>query len=81
MGSSLEAEIYIYVGDNNLKSILNNVEMKKILMVSQFIFLDSPSDKVQDSLYEFNIQEENINILIKKTNFLKCIRCWNLKKK
>ena len=50
--------------------------MKKIMMVSQFIFLDSPSDKVQDSLYEFNIQEENINILIKKTNFLKCIRCW-----
>ena len=76
IGSSLEAEIFIYVRDNQLKSILNSVEMKKVMMVSQFIYLDSSSDKVQDSLYEFNIQEENINILIKKTNFLKCIRCW-----
>ena len=76
IGSSLEAEIFIYIGDNNLKSILNSVEMKKIMMVSQFIFLDNPSDKVKDSLYELNIQEENINILIKKTNFLKCVRCW-----
>ena len=76
IGSSLEAEIFIYVGDNHLKRILNSVEMKKVMMVSQFIFLDSPSDKVKNSLYQFNIKEENINILIKKTNFLKCVRCW-----
>ena len=54
--------------------------MKKIMMVAQFIFLDNPKDKVQDSLYEFNIQEENINIQIKKTTFLKCARCWQFEK-
>ena len=50
--------------------------MKKILMVSKFIFLDSTNDKAPESLYETNIKEENIFIQIKKTNFLKCIRCW-----
>ena len=80
IGSSLEAEIFIYIENTNLRSILNSVEMKKIMMVAQFIFLDNPRDKVQDSLYELNIQEENMNIKIKKTNFLKCARCWQFLK-
>ena len=29
MGSSLEAEIYIFIDDDNLKSILKNIEIKK----------------------------------------------------
>ena len=45
-------------------------------MVAKFNFLHRISDKVLDPLYETNIQEENINIFIKKTTFLKCIRCW-----
>ena len=76
LGSSLEAEIYIFIDDSNLKSILKNIKIKKILMVANFIFLDRFSDKVSDPLYETNIPEENINIFIKKTTFLKCIRCW-----
>ena len=39
IGSSLEAEIYIYLGDN-LQKAFKNIEIKKILMVSKFIFLD-----------------------------------------
>ena len=76
IGSSLETEIYIYVDDNNLRKVLKNIDMKKILMVSKFIFLDNTNDKAPESLYETNIKEENIFIQIKKTTFLKCIRCW-----
>ena len=36
--SSLEAEIFIYIENTNLRSILNSVEMKKIMMVAQFYF-------------------------------------------
>ena len=76
IGSSLETEIYIYVEDHNLRKILKNIKMKKILMVSKFKFLDNTYDKTPEALYETNIKEENIFIQIKKTNFLKCIRCW-----
>ena len=39
VGSSLEVEIYIYVGDDSLKNTLQSIEIKKILMVARFIFL------------------------------------------
>ena len=43
--------------------------MKKVMMVSQFIFLDSLSDRVQILFMKLILKRENINILIKKTNF------------
>ena len=73
VGSSLEVEIYIYVGDDSLKN-LAKYRNKKILMVARFIFLKSIDEKVANSLYETSVSKENIKVLI-KTAFLKCIRC------
>ena len=80
IGTSLEAEVYIYIGDKSLKNMLDNIEMKKILIISKFLFLNSIDEKVEDFLYKETIAEENIVVIIKKTNYFKCLRCWQFEK-
>ena len=76
IGSSLEAEIYIHIDSKNLQNLLKGIDLKKILMVSKFIFLENVDDKIPATLYETKNEEESMLIQIKKTNYLKCIRCW-----
>ena len=45
-------------------------------MVSKFTFLNDINDKVSDSLHDVIVKAENLCIKIKKTSFLKCVRCW-----
>ncbi|MBF96186.1 MAG: Isoleucine--tRNA ligase [Alphaproteobacteria bacterium MarineAlpha9_Bin4] len=80
IGSSMEAEVYIYIGDKNLNSTLNDIEMKKILIVSSFVLLNSIDEEVQGHLYKEKNVEENLVVFIKKTSHLKCLRCWQYDK-
>ena len=76
IGSSLETEIYIYIGDKKLRNIIESLDMKKILIISKFILLNNNKVKVENNLYEEKNVEGDFAVYVKKTNYLKCIRCW-----
>ena len=80
IGSSLEAEVHIFVGDKNIRNILSDIEMKKILIISKFVLLNSIDEKVPDFLHEETDVEEKFVVFIKKTKYLKCLRCWQFVK-
>ncbi|MEC8100042.1 MAG: isoleucine--tRNA ligase [Pseudomonadota bacterium] len=76
IGSSLEAEVHIFLGDKKLKNILENIDLKKIFIISKFIYLRKIEEKKENSIYEEVNIDNNYSIFIKKTKYLKCIRCW-----
>tara|TARA_B100001248_G_scaffold262580_2_gene259621 strand:- start:1155 stop:3974 length:2820 start_codon:yes stop_codon:yes gene_type:complete len=80
IGSSLEAEVYVYLGDKYLKGLIENIEMKKVLIVSEFVFLNDKDEKIDDSLYEEKDTQEDLLVFVKKTSNLKCLRCWQYDK-
>lgn len=69
--SSLEADIKIFVKENNLKNILEEMgdELKRFLQVANIEI----SDIKTSSMEEYEI----IDIDVLKTDGFKCIRCWN----
>ncbi len=80
IGSSLEAEVYIYLGDKKISNIFSDIDMKKILIVSNFVLLNSIDEKVVNFLHEEQDAEESFVVYIKKTKYLKCLRCWQFDK-
>ncbi len=80
IGSSLEAEAHIYLGDKNKHNYLDNVDMSKILIISDFLLLERLPRKVEDYLFEEKNIQEDCTIYVKKTKYLKCLRCWQYSK-
>ena len=66
IGSSLEAEVYVYLGDKYLKGLVENIEMKKVLIVSEFVLLNDKNEKIDDSLYEEKDTQEDLLVLLRK---------------
>ena len=63
-----KANITIELMIDEIVSTLDNTNL--------FLELVVVDDKIPDTLYETKNEEENMLIQIKKTNYLKCIRCW-----
>ena len=80
IGSSLEAEVYVHLGDKYLKGLVENIEMKKVLIVSEFVLLNDKNEKIDDSLYEEKDTQEDLLVFVKKASNLKCLRCWQYDK-
>ena len=76
IGSSLEAEVYLYLGDKKIQQAFKNIDLKKIFLISNFISLSSMDEHIKGYLFKEKNVEENYAIYVKKTNYLKCLRCW-----
>ena len=74
IGSSLEADIEIFLNDDYLKIV------KDFDLPENFITSNAVAKKfVKDNDNYFKLNEiENINVLVKKADGIKCPRCWKI---
>lgn len=72
IGNSLEAELILYINDNNL---LN--KLKTLKNELKFIFLTSKVELLSYKLLKKENKKDNIKIYVKKSQGLKCQRCWH----
>ncbi len=83
IGSSLEAKLLVYVGDRDLRSLLemlnqttgNHVdELRYLFLASQVELLDTP-DRL--SIMKYATITETLGIGVADADGVKCDRCWN----
>jgi isoleucyl-tRNA synthetase len=83
IGSSLEAKVLLYIGDEQLRSSVKALdtingngidELRYLFLTSQVELLDSP-DKLQGVKY--NLQSDTWGIGVVNAEGEKCDRCWN----
>ncbi len=75
IGSSLEANIKVLIRDEKLKSIIHSVEMSEICIVSKFEIIDK-EPAVKNNQYIHKKDDNNLIILVRKSDNAKCMRCW-----
>jgi len=73
IGSSLEADVKVYLSEENLKVVKNfNLSENFITSKAEAQKMDSSSN-----LFKLN-DEENVKVLVKKAAGEKCPRCWKI---
>lgn len=73
IGSSLEAEIYIYSNDPENSKFLNSMDFSEIAIVSKAVIVNAqvPSNATMND-------ELNIGVVVKQASGEKCERCWKI---
>ena len=74
IGSSLEAEIKLYIDDNKYISLLDEIDIDEIAIVSK-------SEIIEGADIEGAYKEDNfkgIEIIVSKAEGEKCLRCWKI---
>ena len=73
IGSSLEADIVIYLNEEYLKVV------KDFDLSESFITSKAQAEKMTNNNENFKLQEvENVRVLVKKAEGEKCLRCWKI---
>ena len=73
IGSSLEADVEIYLGEEYLK-VTKNIDLSECLITSKAIAKKMIND---DKLFKLD-DIENIKVFVKKAKGEKCSRCWKI---
>ncbi|MDR3030933.1 MAG: isoleucine--tRNA ligase [Holosporales bacterium] len=73
IGSSLEAEILVYVNDRNIYETLSSIDLSEISIVSKATIVNA--QKPANVTTSENI---NIGVIVKKADGVKCDRCWKI---
>jgi isoleucyl-tRNA synthetase len=83
IGSSLEAKILLYVGDDKFKASIDglNPEKGKVVDELRYLFITSQVEVVDNSQrlegLKYNLQTEKWTIGVVDAEGQKCDRCWN----
>ena len=75
IGGSLDAQVALYVGEKNhkfLESVCDTLPL--VFICSKVILNDVKAVPVEAVTSE---QIKDLNIIVKKSQYKKCIRCWN----
>ena len=73
IGSSLEADIQIYLGEEYLK-LVKNIDLSEYFITSKAEVKTMIND---DKLFKLD-EVDNVKVLIKKAKGSKCSRCWKI---
>jgi isoleucyl-tRNA synthetase len=73
IGSSLEAEIFVYASDKNLHKILSSIDLAEISIVSKATVINAqiPSNATTTG-------DINVGVIVRKAFGAKCERCWKI---
>ena len=78
IGSSLETEVFIKSADDNLKDLVESVDMNSICLVSS-LKISAEKEVASGFISEYKSKNDNIDVYVFKTEKNKCLRCWQHK--
>ena len=78
IGSSLETEVFIKSADDNLKDLVESVDMNSICLVSS-LKISAEKEVASGFISEYKSKNDNIDVYVFKTEKDKCLRCWQHK--
>ncbi|MAH88693.1 MAG: isoleucine--tRNA ligase [Pelagibacterales bacterium] len=80
LGSSLEANVLLVTKENNILKVIKDIEMDNICIISSFKVANSDQNIDNSFVSSFINNEKNIQVFVYKSNYEKCLRCWQFKK-
>ncbi len=80
LGSSLEADIILITKEKSILEAISDIEMDKVCIISSFIICDNKEKPENNFISTFSNKDKNIEVFVYKTNYEKCLRCWQYKK-
>ena len=80
LGSSLEANILLVTKEKKILEIICDIKMHDICIISNFKVINSDQNIDNSFVSSFINKEKDIQVFVYKTNYDKCLRCWQFKK-